>query len=285
MSSPVAQAASLLFRRLPVGVGSIFHPSRKLPSRHMKYRLHILLLLACLTLAARASSPAGWSTSTNEISGTPGSKQPVLVFFTADWCTYCKLMERTTMTNDAVKEVVTNMTHIVVDIDAHQDLAEKYGIDGVPTFLLLSDTGTEVRRSSSFQPAPDFLRWLTNGVTEAQAAIARREAFEKQIAGIDQLLSSTNTEAYHQAALQLFTVCAERDDSIARAAADRLKKVATHDPAALVDGLVDPRLAARIQIANALRDHFGETFDFDPWAELAERSKSAQQWRAKLEKP
>jgi thioredoxin-like negative regulator of GroEL len=248
----------------------------------MKPSVRILLLLACLSPAARAATPAGWSTNTNALSGIAGSKQPVLVFFTADWCTYCKLMERTTLTNDAVKQVVTNLTHIVVDIDAHQDLAQKYGIDGVPTFLLLSDTGTEVRRSSSFQPAPDFLRWLTNGVTAVQAAIARREAFEKQIADVDQLLTSTNTEEIHQAALQLFTICAERDESIARAAAERLKKVAAHDPAALVDGLVDPRLAARVQIANALRDHFGETFDFDPWSDLADRSKSAQQWRAKL---
>jgi thioredoxin-like negative regulator of GroEL len=248
----------------------------------MKYSIRILFLIACLTLAARAEIPLGWSANTNALSGIPGSKQPVLVFFTADWCTYCKLMERTTFTNDAVKQVITNMTHIVVDIDAHQDLAGKYGIDGVPTFLLLSDTGTEVRRSSGFQTAPDFLRWLTNGVTDVQAAIARREAFEKKIANVDQLLTSTNAEASHAAAAQLLEICAERDDAIAHAAAERLKKVAAHDPAALVDGLVDPRLAARIQIANALRDHFGEGFDFDPWADLADRSKSAQQWRAKL---
>jgi thioredoxin-like negative regulator of GroEL len=248
----------------------------------MKRFVRILLLLASLPAAARAETVAGWSTNTNAISGIAGSKQPVLIFFTADWCTYCKLMERTTLTNDAVKQIITNLTHIVVDIDAHQDLAEKYGVDGVPTFLLLSDTGTEVRRSSSFQPAPDFLRWLTNGVTDVQVAIARREAFEKKIADIDQLLVSTNTEAFREAALQLFTVCAERDDAIAHAAGERLKKVAAHDPAALVDGLVDPRLAARIQIANALRDHFGDGFDFDPWADLAERSHSAQHWRAKL---
>jgi len=250
----------------------------------MKYLIPIFLLLPIATPMARATSPLAWSTHTNAIYGIAGSKQPVLVFFTADWCTYCKLMERTTLTNDAVKQVVTNMTHIVVDIDEHQDLAQKFGIDGVPTFLVLSDTGTEVRRSSGFQAASDFLRWLTNGVTEAHVATARREAFEKQIADVDQLLTSTNNEALHQAAQQLFSVCAEREETIARAAAERLKKVAARDPAALVDGLVDPRLAARIQIANALRDHFGDSFDFDPWAALADRSKSAQQWRLKLTK-
>lgn len=248
----------------------------------MKYLICILFLTACCTLALRAEIPADWSTNTNAISGNAGSKQPVLVFFTASWCQPCKLMSRFTLTNDAVKQIVTNMTHLAVDIDDHQDLAQKYGIDGVPTFVLLSDTATEVRRTSGFQPASDFLRWLTNGVTEVQVAIARHDAFEKKIADIDKLLGSSNTAAFREAAVQLLEICAERDDAIAHAAAERLKKVAARDPSALVDGLVDPRLAARIQIANALRDHLGEGFDFDPWADLADRSKNAQQWRTKL---
>ena len=248
----------------------------------MKPFIHILILLACFTLTARADIPAGWSTNTNAISGAAGSKQPVLVFFTASWCLPCKLMSRLTLTNDAVKQVVTNMTHIAVDIDEHQELAEQYGIDGVPTFLLLSDTGTEVRRISSLRPAPEFLQWLTNGITETQAAIARHEMFEKKIADVDQLLVSTNADSVHEAAIQLLEICAERDEAIAHAAADRLKAVATRHPEALLDGLVDPRLAARIQVANALHDHFGDAFDFDPWANVAERSKSAQKWHAKL---
>lgn len=248
----------------------------------MKKLFSILLSLTCLALSAHAEIPAGWSTSTNEISGTAGSQQPVLVFFTASWCQPCKLMTRLTLTNDSVKQVVSNMTHLAIDIDEHQDLAQKFGIDGVPTFVLLSDTATEVRRASGFQPAPDFLRWLTNGMSDAQAAIARREAFEKKIAEIDQLMLAANATATHQAAVQLLEVCAERDESLARAAADRLKTLAAREPAALLDGLVDPHLAARIQIANALRAYIGENFDFDPWAPLSERSKSAQQWRAKL---
>jgi len=251
----------------------------------MKRWISIFSFFVAITFASHPEIPASWGTDTNAISGTAGAKQPVLVFFTASWCQPCKLMSRLTLTNDAVKPVVSNMTHVAVDIDEHPDLAEKYGIDGVPTFVLLSDTATEVRRASGFQPAPDFLRWLTNGISETEAAIARREAFEKKIADIDQLLTSTNADSLHEATVQLFEICAERDDSIARAAAERLKKVAAHEPAALADGLVDPRLAARIQIANALRDHFGEAFNFDPWADLAERSKSAQQWRAKLQKP
>jgi thiol-disulfide isomerase/thioredoxin len=159
------------------------------PEQFSRNIFKFLLSLAFLTLTAHAEIPAGWSTKTNALAETSGSKQPVLVFFTASWCQPCKLMTRLTLTNDTVQQMVSTMTHLAVDIDEHQDLAQKYGIDGVPTFVLLSDTGAEVRRTSGFQPAPDFLRWLTNGVTEAQAVIARRELFEKEIASVDQLLS------------------------------------------------------------------------------------------------
>jgi len=248
----------------------------------MKYFIRILFLLVWLAPAARAEIPAGWSTNTNSISSNAGSKQPVLVFFTASWCQPCKLMARLTLTNNFVKQVVTNLTHIAVDIDDHPDLAQRYGIDGVPTFVLLSDNGTEVRRTSGFQPASDFLHWLTNGVTESQAAIVYRAECQKKLAAVDQLIASTGTDSFPQAATLLFDLCAERDEAISRAAAERLKTVAAHDPAALSDGLADARLATRIQVANALHDRLGGTFDFDPWTDLTVRSKSAQQWRAKL---
>src|SRR3569833_2225860 len=87
----------------------------------MKRFIRILFFIACLTLTSRAEIPVGWSTNTNAISGNAGSKQPVLVFFTASWCQPCKLMSRLTLTNDVVKEVVTNKTHNTNNNDDHQD--------------------------------------------------------------------------------------------------------------------------------------------------------------------
>jgi hypothetical protein len=119
------------------------------------------------------------------------------------------------------------------------------------------------------------LEWFSTRISETISKVSgTARAFT--------LLTSTNNTAIQKAAVQLLEICAERDESIAHTAADRLKTLAAREPAVLVDGLVDPRLAARIQVANALRDHFGDGFDFDPWANLPERSKSAQQWRVKL---
>jgi thioredoxin-like negative regulator of GroEL len=249
----------------------------------MKNITRILFLMACLATAACAEIPNGWGTNyTSASSEAASAKKPVLIFFTASWCGPCKMMIRLTLTNSAVQQALSTMAHVAIDIDEQQDLAAKYSVSAIPTFLILSDSGAEVRRTTGFQTVPDFMQWLTNGVSEAQEAAARRAINEKKIADIDQLIATATPEATRTAATQLFELCADRDDTIVHSSADRLKTLAARDPSALLEGLNDARLAARIQVANVLRDRLGEPFDFDPWAEAPARDKVIQQWRVRL---
>lgn len=59
----------------------------------------------------------------------------VLVDFYADWCGPCKMLAPT------VAEIATETDAVVlkVDIDAHQDLAAEYQVQGVPTLYLFEE--------------------------------------------------------------------------------------------------------------------------------------------------
>jgi thioredoxin 1 len=59
----------------------------------------------------------------------------VLVDFYADWCGPCKMLEPT------VEEIAaeTDAAVLKVDIDAHQNLAAEYQVQGVPTLYLFED--------------------------------------------------------------------------------------------------------------------------------------------------
>ena len=59
----------------------------------------------------------------------------VLVDFYADWCGPCKMLEPT------VEEIAaeTDAAVLKVDIDAHQDLAGQYQVQGVPTLYVFVD--------------------------------------------------------------------------------------------------------------------------------------------------
>ena len=179
---------------------------------------------------------------------------------------------------------ISNVDHVAVDIDEHPDLATKHHVSAVPTFIMLSTADDEMDRTTGFQPTGDFLQWLTNGFAGAKEAVAQQAFAKKELAAVDQLLDSMQTNSLHLAAMKLFDLCNIRDAVIVQAAADRLKTIANRDPSVLLDGLNDPRLATRIQIANTLHAKIGDEFDVDPWSDAVSRQKRILSWREELTK-
>ena len=249
----------------------------------MKLFRAILFFLCAGTSAIRAELPSGWSTNYSAtLAEAAAGQEPVLVFFTASWCGPCKFVTQITLTDPGVEASLAGTRHVAVDIDAQGALATKLGVTAVPTFVLLAASGEEVERATGFQPVGDFLTWLTNSVSQAKAAAIQLANFKKQLADVDELLASTNAAAARKAAAELGDLCAARDQTIVRAAVTRLQKLALREPQAVLDGLNDPRLATRIQVANALRVRLGETFEADPWSDEASRSAAIEKWRNRL---
>ena len=264
-------------------VGGVL-PSRRYAAEGFKKHFpSMLLALLANAFVTQAELPAGWETNfTNALARAKAQQRPVLAYFTASWCGPCKLMARTTLTNEAVIQALNSFSHVAVDIDEHPGLAEKYAVRAVPTFQVLTAVGDEVSTSTGYQDSERFLQWLTNGVSEVKEADARQKQFEEKLTSADQLLRQTDAESLRKAAIVLFDMCAERSETMSRAAGERLSRLAGRDPALLLDGLNHARLAARIQVANALRKQLGEAFDVDPWSDAAIRRDGITQWRGKL---
>ncbi len=98
----------------------------------------LILAMALLTLLPKNGAPPKELKRLSSIQPTqPWFKEQVLenpktvlVDFTASWCGPCQIL------NETLKEIDKNygdrLAIVKVDVDKHQDLAELYGVDGIP---------------------------------------------------------------------------------------------------------------------------------------------------------
>jgi thioredoxin 1 len=86
------------------------------------------------------------------------SGKPVLVDFYADWCGPCKMMPPILKeTKDAFGDKVTI---IKIDVDKNREVAQHFGIQGIPT-LIVFQNGQIKWRESGVVPANELKKVMS----------------------------------------------------------------------------------------------------------------------------
>nr|WP_245707798.1 thioredoxin [Haloarchaeobius iranensis] len=98
--------------------------------------------------AGEAGAPAEpvYVNGVDELTSTTSEYDVVLVDFYADWCGPCQMLE-------PVVESLAESTDAAVakvDVDANQQLAAQFGVQGVPTMVLFAD-GEPVEQMVGFE--------------------------------------------------------------------------------------------------------------------------------------
>lgn len=73
--------------------------------------------------------------------------------FTASWCGPCKMLSKT------LEDIQTPIPFEVVDIDVNPEIAQDYGVRGVPTMIMI-DGNTEVKRVTGAKTKSELEAWL-----------------------------------------------------------------------------------------------------------------------------
>lgn len=114
------------------------------------------------------STSIAWQTDVKRASEVSVfSKKPLLMFFFADWCTYCKQMQQTTLADPSVQAFVNEkFVPVKINID-ESELDDRIGINVVPLVALV-DLNAE-RNSDliiGFTDSHELLSHLYNFVGE-----------------------------------------------------------------------------------------------------------------------
>ena len=98
----------------------------------------------------------------------------VLVDLTADWCSFCKKMDRTTWKDsDVLGSISNHYIPVRVQDEVDTKLADQYRSYGRPAFVVLDADGNEIARKRGYL-APKWMHWMLEGIAENPTAEANR---------------------------------------------------------------------------------------------------------------
>lgn len=79
--------------------------------------------------------------------------KPMLLFFTAEWCSYCHQMADEAFVDSQVVGLADSFVCVLIDADAEPDVCRQFGVRGYPTIQFTSAGGVPLNRLVGKQPA------------------------------------------------------------------------------------------------------------------------------------
>ena len=138
-------------------------------------KITIILIFISLTIFTASDSHSSkssikWYRLDKGLQKAKKLKKPVLVDFHADWCGWCKVMDKKTFSNqNIINKINKDYIAIKVKVDSKealyyksqkmtpQQFARKVGVQGLPAFLFIDKNGRIIRIVSGYQEAKIFL--------------------------------------------------------------------------------------------------------------------------------
>jgi len=88
------------------------------------------------------------------------STKGAIFYFGAPWCGACKRMQSEVLSRPEVKAALGEYAFYSLNADLEKILVAKYGVQMLPTMVVLDANGIEIGRQIGFVPAKQLLKWL-----------------------------------------------------------------------------------------------------------------------------
>lgn len=151
--------------------------SHRTRNRHLAAALLLFGVVLCAgppTAGAedKARNTIEWLSYREAVNKGRNEGRPVLLHFTADWCSWCKKMKRETYTDAKVIRFMNeNMSAAMVDTEVHKSLARKYQVSSLPTLWFLDSDGKPLTAVPGYVGADKLLRIMEYISTRAYESV------------------------------------------------------------------------------------------------------------------
>lgn len=114
----------------------------------------------------QSSSPFKLLHTLEELEAYANTGKPLLIDFTADWCTNCKVMEKEIFSQDFTHELCRNSLHClkfdVTDMrnPATAEITQHFQLIGVPFLALLNEDLSPFKTSTGYLSQDAFKRFI-----------------------------------------------------------------------------------------------------------------------------
>ncbi len=161
-------------------------------------RILAALLSALLVAPTALAGGDSWLTSVDEaFAAAQKEDRYVLVDLYADWCGWCKVLEREVFTSPEFQEFTRDMVLLRVDVEDGGEgsaLQARYEATSLPTTLILDPDMVKVGEVKGYAPTPKFIASVRRELDEFEAMLD----FYDQVKGSEDLeLQRRLAEDFH----------------------------------------------------------------------------------------
>jgi thioredoxin-related protein len=151
--------------------------------------LGLLLLVgvvAATSVPSHSAESIEWKSFDKGLKDAASQQKYSFVDVYTDWCGYCKLLEKNTLTHKAVlAELTKNFVAIKLNAESEEevswkgrkltkrDLAAQWGVEGFPTMLFLNSKGEIIGSFPSYAEADlmvNLLKYISSGARERKVS-------------------------------------------------------------------------------------------------------------------
>ena len=118
-----------------------------------KISTHLIavMLFAVMIPATALAGGIQWQSFDKGMAMAKEQGKNVVLYFHADWCGYCKKMEKTTFKKASVIDYINkNFIAITVDSDKEKKIAKDYGVRGLPTMWFVKPDSSKIGNRAGY---------------------------------------------------------------------------------------------------------------------------------------